>query len=234
MANCALNRLGPQVGHASASARTRRSASTLTWGGGPGRVAVGFGRSASGPYVRYPFRSSRQLFENLNARFYQSSGAHKFISLIYGEISEDARFRFLSAAQPFPVVFFNQNDRFMEVSQNLRVSFPPLGIMPSLDMIDGDRTDTLPGFKTITSSMNGCYIRSHHGRCVGLRRAVRRHQRRRHQAGLRHGARCPVRQRGASSTQAKGGTNEDRASQGRHTQVGSSSRRLFRPDQVIE
>ena len=90
---------------------------------------------------------TRQLFENLNTRFYQSSGAHKFISLIYGEISEDARFRFLSAAQPFPVVFSNQHDRFMEVGQNLRVSFPPLGIMPSLDMIDGDRTDSLLGFK---------------------------------------------------------------------------------------
>ena len=40
---------------------------------------------------------TRRLFENLNTRFYQSSGAHKFISLIYGEISEDAMFRFLSA-----------------------------------------------------------------------------------------------------------------------------------------
>lgn len=90
---------------------------------------------------------TKRLFENLNTRFYQSSGAHKFVSMIYGEISEDARFRFLSAGQPFPLVFSKQHDRFMEVSQNLRVSFPPLGIMPSLDMIDGDRTDSLLGFK---------------------------------------------------------------------------------------
>ena len=40
---------------------------------------------------------TRHLFESLNARFYKSSGAHKFVSMIYGEISEDARFRFLSA-----------------------------------------------------------------------------------------------------------------------------------------
>ena len=33
---------------------------------------------------------TRHLFEHLNTRFFQSSGAHKFISLIYGEISEDA------------------------------------------------------------------------------------------------------------------------------------------------
>src|SRR3954468_7946364 len=45
---------------------------------------------------------TRRLFENLNTRFYQSSSPHKFVSMIYGEISEDAKFRFLSAAQPFP------------------------------------------------------------------------------------------------------------------------------------
>ena len=40
---------------------------------------------------------TRRLFENLNTRFYQSSGTNKFVSLIYGEISDDAKFRFLSA-----------------------------------------------------------------------------------------------------------------------------------------
>ena len=34
---------------------------------------------------------TKRLFENLNTRFYKSSGAHKFVSMIYGEISEDAR-----------------------------------------------------------------------------------------------------------------------------------------------
>src|SRR5207344_436162 len=79
---------------------------------------------------------TRRLFENLNTRFYQSSGAHKFISLIYGEISEDWGFRFLSAAHPFPAVFSRLEDRFMEVGQDLRVSFPPLGMLPSLHAID--------------------------------------------------------------------------------------------------
>ena len=46
---------------------------------------------------------TRRLFENLNTRFYQSSGTHKYVSMIYGEISEDAKFRFLSAGVPFPV-----------------------------------------------------------------------------------------------------------------------------------
>jgi sigma-B regulation protein RsbU (phosphoserine phosphatase) len=89
-------------------------------------------------------RITRRLFENLNARFYKSSGAHKFISMVYGEISEDARFRFLSAGQPLPAVFSNEHDRFMEVHA---VSFPPLGLLPSLGMIDDDVTDTPLGFK---------------------------------------------------------------------------------------
>jgi len=90
---------------------------------------------------------TRRLFENLNTRFYQSSGAHKFASLIYGEISEQSMFRFLSAGQPFPVVFSKQHDRFMEVTKDLLVSFPPLGILPSLDAIDRSRTNSLLGFK---------------------------------------------------------------------------------------
>jgi serine phosphatase RsbU (regulator of sigma subunit) len=90
---------------------------------------------------------TRRLFENLNTRFYQSSSPHKFVSMIYGEISEDARFRFLSAAQPFPTVFSNEHDRFMEVSADLCVSFPPLGMLPSFHVTDRQRTESLLGFK---------------------------------------------------------------------------------------
>ena len=91
---------------------------------------------------------TRHLFEHLNTRFYQSSGAHKYISLIYGEISEDARFRFLSAAHPFPSIFSTRHDRFMEVNPQQRVSFPPLGMMPSFDAIDRNATElSTLGFK---------------------------------------------------------------------------------------
>jgi serine phosphatase RsbU (regulator of sigma subunit) len=91
---------------------------------------------------------TQRLFENLNTRFYQSSGAHKFISLIYGEISEDARFRFVSAAHVFPSVFSRQHDRFMEVGAEHCVSFPPLGLQPSLTVIDRGKLDASAfGFK---------------------------------------------------------------------------------------
>ena len=92
-------------------------------------------------------RVTRGLFENLNTRFYDSSDAHKFVSLSYGEISEDAGFRFLSAAQPFPLVFSQQHDRFMEVGREACVSFPPLGVLPSLDVTDVQPRKSLLGYK---------------------------------------------------------------------------------------
>ena len=91
---------------------------------------------------------TKHLFENLNTRFYQSSAAHKFITLIYGEISEDARFRFLAAGHPFPSVFSAAHDRFMEVSEDHRASFPPLGLQPLLHGIDREMLPaSVLGFK---------------------------------------------------------------------------------------
>jgi serine phosphatase RsbU (regulator of sigma subunit) len=90
---------------------------------------------------------TRRLFENLNTRFYQSSGAHKFVSMIYGEIAEDATFRFLSAAMPFPAVFSRAHGRFMEVDPELCRTFPPVGMLPSWDVIDRNTTTSDLGFK---------------------------------------------------------------------------------------
>jgi serine phosphatase RsbU (regulator of sigma subunit) len=90
---------------------------------------------------------TRRLFENLNSRFYQSSSRYKFVTMIYGEISEDTTFRFLSAAHPPPVVFSNYHGRFMEVSADLCTSFPPIGTLPSKDVIDWNTTSSNLGFK---------------------------------------------------------------------------------------
>jgi serine phosphatase RsbU (regulator of sigma subunit) len=90
---------------------------------------------------------TRRLFENLNSRYYQSSSRHKFVSMIYGEIGEDSTFRFLSAAHPPPVVFSCFHERFMEVSQELCTSFPPIGTLPSNDVVDRRVTDSILGFK---------------------------------------------------------------------------------------
>jgi serine phosphatase RsbU (regulator of sigma subunit) len=91
---------------------------------------------------------TKRLFENLNTRFHHSSSLSKFVTMIYGEISEDTTFRFLSAAHPPPVVFSNQRDRFMEVSADLCTSFPPIGTLPSPDDIDRNTTtQSVLGFK---------------------------------------------------------------------------------------
>lgn len=90
---------------------------------------------------------TQHLFENLNTRFYTSSGVHKFITMIYGEITEDARFRFISAAHPAPLVFSRLNDRFMEVSEEHVITCPPLGTMPSRSTIDRKTTECVLGFK---------------------------------------------------------------------------------------
>jgi serine phosphatase RsbU (regulator of sigma subunit) len=90
---------------------------------------------------------TRRLFENLNTRFYHSSSLNKYVTMIYGEISDDMTFRFLSAAHPPPVVFSNQNDKFMKVSEDLCTSFPPIGTLPSRDVIDHRRSHSVLGFK---------------------------------------------------------------------------------------
>ncbi len=88
-----------------------------------------------------------RLFENLNTRFYNSSSAHKYLTMLYAEITEDASFRFLSAAHPAPLVFSNLNDRFMEVGEEYCTTSPPLGTMPSSNVIDKKESDSVLGFK---------------------------------------------------------------------------------------
>jgi serine phosphatase RsbU (regulator of sigma subunit) len=90
---------------------------------------------------------TRRLLENLNQRFHRTSKVNKFITAIYGEISEDATFRFLLAGHPPPVVFSAEHDRFMEVDDTKVVSFPPLGTLPSQSVVDWHRTKSVLGFK---------------------------------------------------------------------------------------
>ncbi len=91
---------------------------------------------------------TRRLFENLNQRFNRTSSVNKFITMLYGEISEDATFRFLSAAHPSPAIFSAMNDRFMEVNPESHTSFPPLGTFPSKNVVDQRQAErSVLGFK---------------------------------------------------------------------------------------
>jgi serine phosphatase RsbU (regulator of sigma subunit) len=90
---------------------------------------------------------TQRLFENLNQRFYRTSKVDKFITAVYGEISEDATFRFLLAGHPPPIVFSAAHDRFMEVDRDKCISFPPLGTFPSKSVVDWHRSKSVMGFK---------------------------------------------------------------------------------------
>ena len=90
---------------------------------------------------------TEKLFENLNTRFYNSSSVSKFLTMIYGEISEDETFKFLSAAHPMPIVFSNTQDRIMDISDDLFVNFPPIGTLPSHEDIDRRGIQSVLGYK---------------------------------------------------------------------------------------
>ena len=88
-----------------------------------------------------------RLFDVLNTRFYNSVSVDRFITLIYGEIWDDGRFRFLSAGHPRPLVFSAAYDRLAEVSSQHLVSYLPLGMFPSEDDVDGRRLRPAPKAK---------------------------------------------------------------------------------------
>jgi hypothetical protein len=57
------------------------------------------------------------------------------------------------------VVFSNRHDRFMEVSAELRVSFPPLGMQPSLNAIDRQMMPaSILGFKDHYQTNEWCLM----------------------------------------------------------------------------
>lgn len=88
-----------------------------------------------------------RLFENLNTRFFSSSSVGKFLTMIYGEISEQGKFKFISAAHPTPVVFSARYDKFVDICPEALTTFPPIGTMPSFEDIDRSTSHTILGFK---------------------------------------------------------------------------------------
>jgi len=80
-----------------------------------------------------------RLFEQINTRFFRTTAVNKYFTMIYGEISEEGKFRFISAAHQPPAVFSREYGRFMTISEDRLVSFPPVGMLPTL----GDPDDRL-------------------------------------------------------------------------------------------
>lgn len=72
-----------------------------------------------------------KLFEILNTRFHQSSSVTKFLTMIYGEISDQGIFRFISAGHPLPMIFSAEFDRFVRIDPERLRTFFPVGMFPS-------------------------------------------------------------------------------------------------------
>jgi serine phosphatase RsbU (regulator of sigma subunit) len=97
-----------------------------------------------------------RLFEQVNTRFLKSTTLRNlaagpdqtsFITLIYGEISQTGRFRFVSAGHPPPLVFSREYDRFVEISPERFASYPPIGLQPSEDNADASHYERPLGYK---------------------------------------------------------------------------------------
>jgi serine phosphatase RsbU (regulator of sigma subunit) len=88
-----------------------------------------------------------RLFEILNTRFFNSSSLSKFITMIYGEISESGEFKFVNAGHPPPVVFSSRYDKLMQIGSQNVAHFPPIGTLPSSEDIDCKRNFSRLGYK---------------------------------------------------------------------------------------
>ncbi len=81
-----------------------------------------------------------KLFEILNTRFAKSSSVNKFITMIYGEIADDGKFRFISAGHPKPVVFSAEYDRLVDINPERMDNVMPIGVFPTEGDIDEPST----------------------------------------------------------------------------------------------
>jgi serine phosphatase RsbU (regulator of sigma subunit) len=97
-----------------------------------------------------------RLFEQINTRFLKSRtlrtpdaerDSAAYITLIYGEISHTGRFHFVSAGHPPPLVFSREFDRFVEITPDRLISYPPIGLQPSEDHADARYYERALGYK---------------------------------------------------------------------------------------
>ncbi|MBN2241629.1 MAG: serine/threonine-protein phosphatase [Acidobacteria bacterium] len=97
-----------------------------------------------------------RLFEQVNTRFLKSRtlrtpseerDSASYITLIYGEISHTGRFHFVSAGHPAPLVFSREYDRFVEITPDRLISYPPIGLQPGEDHADARHYERALGYK---------------------------------------------------------------------------------------
>ena len=77
-----------------------------------------------------------RLFEHINQRFYKSTTLNKYLTMLYGEVSEQGKFRFFSAGHPAPLLFAGHPGRIEHLREDQLVRFPPVGMFASNAYMD--------------------------------------------------------------------------------------------------
>jgi len=72
-----------------------------------------------------------KLIEHIKTRFYESTNIKKLVAMIYGEISDTGRFRYVSAGHTPPLVFSREYGRIMRLGADRTVSETLIGMFPS-------------------------------------------------------------------------------------------------------
>ena len=80
-----------------------------------------------------------RLFENLNSRFFQTANYSKYITMLYGEISADGTFAFISAGHPLPVIYSREFGRLVDIEPDRLRTYYPIGMFPSEASVDRAR-----------------------------------------------------------------------------------------------
>ncbi len=91
-----------------------------------------------------------QLVEHIKTRFYESTNIKRLVTMIYGEISENGRFRYVLAGHPPPVVFSRQYGRIMPLGADRTVAETPIGLFPSALAPERRRADELGSLREQT------------------------------------------------------------------------------------
>jgi serine phosphatase RsbU (regulator of sigma subunit) len=93
--------------------------------------------TASLPYELIRHQEVTQgLFEKLNTMWYKYVSNSSMMriplaTLLYGEVYESGKFRFLSAGHPPPIIYSNLHDKVVALEDKYTISSTPLGMLPS-------------------------------------------------------------------------------------------------------
>jgi len=73
------------------------------------------------------------LFKHIQTRFYESTNIKKLVAMLYGEINDRGRFRYISAGHPTPLVFSREFGKIVSLAPERRLSGQLVGLSRSTD-----------------------------------------------------------------------------------------------------